>query len=62
MIYVTVPTKDGVEVQEFDTHLCEIIDGWLVIQERGSELGQVVTVAGFAPGAAVGFEMGAPDG
>ena len=56
MIFVTVPTSEGTEVEEFPTNTCEIIDGALVIHEQRS--GQMVAVAGFAPGAWITFEMG----
>lgn len=56
MIFVTSPTAEGTEVHEFDTVYCEIIDGALVIHERRNE--QFVTVAGFAPGAWITYEVG----
>ena len=56
MIFVTTPTAEGAEVHEFDTVYCEIIDGALVIHERRNE--QFVTVAGFAPGAWITYEVG----
>lgn len=56
MIFVTSPTAEGTEVHEFDTVACEIIDGALVIHEQKS--GQLLPIAGFAPGAWLTFGMG----